>query len=137
MSAVGATSPAKTATMQALVLTAPHEFEIKSDVPIPRPGPNEVLARVRAIAICGTDAEIIEGTFKGRWPRAYPFIPGHEWSGTVVEVGVGATELGWRVGERVAGTSHAGCGYCRMCRIGRYNLCENYGREPLHREVGR
>src|SRR5207302_606231 len=45
-------------------------------------------------------------------------------------------ELGWRVGQRVAGTSHAGCGYCRMCRTGRYNLCENYGREPLHHQYG-
>jgi L-iditol 2-dehydrogenase len=80
MSAVGTTAREKTATMQALVLTGPHEFEIREDVPIPRPGSNEVLARVRAIAICGTDAEIVEGTFKGRWPRAYPFIPGHEWS---------------------------------------------------------
>ena len=44
--------------MQALVLTGPHNFEIRDDVPIPRPASNEVLARVRAIAICGTDAEI-------------------------------------------------------------------------------
>ena len=80
-------APAKTATMQALVLTAPHEFEIRDDIPIPRAKDNEVLARVRAVAICGTDAEIIEGTFKGRWPRAYPFIPGHEWSGEVVDAG--------------------------------------------------
>jgi L-iditol 2-dehydrogenase len=87
MSAVGTTTPPKTAMMQALVLTGPHEFGVREDVPIPRPGPNEVLARVRAIAICGTDAEIVEGTFKGRWPRAYPFIPGHEWSGEVVEAG--------------------------------------------------
>ena len=40
--------------------------------------------------------------------RGYPFIPGHEWSGTVVEVGAGAAELGWQAGDRVAGTSHAG-----------------------------
>src|SRR3989475_12072179 len=70
--------------MQALVLTAPHAFVVK-EVPCPSPGANEVLCRVRAIAICGTDAEIIEGTFKGRWPKAYPFIPGHEWAGEVIE----------------------------------------------------
>src|SRR5439155_1007017 len=45
-------------------------------------------------------------------------------------------ELGWHAGQRVAGTSHAGCGLCRMCRIGRYNLCDNYGREPLHHQYG-
>jgi L-iditol 2-dehydrogenase len=122
--------------MQALVLTAPHAFEI-SDVPKPEPKANEVLCRVRAIAICGTDAEIIEGTFKGRWPRAYPFIPGHEWSGDVVAAGSIAQEFGFTVGTRVAGTSHSGCGYCRMCTTGRYNLCFNYGREDLgHRQYG-
>lgn len=122
--------------MQALVLTAPHEFAIK-EVPAPSPRPNEVLCRVRAIAICGTDAEIIEGTFKGRWPKAYPFIPGHEWSGQVIEAGDVARAFGFVPGTRVAGTSHSGCGYCRMCRTGRYNLCLNYGREELgHRQYG-
>ena len=122
--------------MQALVLTAPHAFEVK-EVACPSPSSNEVLCRVRAIAICGTDAEIIEGTFKGRWPKAYPFIPGHEWAGEVVEAGEIAREFGFAPGTRVAGTSHSGCGYCRMCRIGRYNLCLNYGREDLgHRQYG-
>src|SRR5919202_6085860 len=129
-------APPKTAQMQALVLTGPHEFEIRS-VPIPRPASNEVLARVRSIAICGTDAEIVEGTFKGRWPRAYPFTPGHEWSGEVVDAGDVAKGFGFTAGTRVAGTSHSGCGYCRMCRPGRYNLCFNYGREDLgHRQYG-
>ncbi len=129
-------APPTTAQMHALVLTAPHEFAIQR-VPIPRPRDNEVLCRVRAIAICGTDAEIIEGSFKGRWPRAYPFIPGHEWSGEVVEAGEVALRYGFAPGTRVAGTSHSGCGYCRMCRTGRYNLCYNYGREDLgHRQYG-
>ena len=122
--------------MEALVLTAPHEFEIR-EVPRPEPAANEVLCRVRAIAICGTDAEIIEGSFAGRWPRAYPYIPGHEWSGEVVAAGPIAEQNGFTVGTRVAGTSHSGCGLCRMCRIGRYNLCFNYGREDLgHRQYG-
>ena len=122
--------------MQALVLTAPHAFEI-SDIPKPEPKANEVLCRVRAVAICGTDTEIIEGTFKGRWPRAYPFTPGHEWSGDVVAAGDVALAYGFAVGTRVAGTSHSGCGYCRMCRTGRYNLCFNYGREEMgHRQYG-
>lgn len=131
--------PTETATggeMEALVLTAPHAFEIRR-VPIPRPRDNEVLCRVRAIAICGTDAEIIAGTFRGRWPKAYPFIPGHEWSGEVVAAGEVALRYGFVPGTRVAGTSHSGCGYCRMCRTGRYNLCFNYGREDLgHRQYG-
>jgi L-iditol 2-dehydrogenase len=123
-------------TMRAVVLTGPNRHEVRDDVHVPRPGPLEVLAKVDSVAICGTDLHIYEGRFPGRWPRGYPFIPGHEWSGTIVEVGAGAGELGWCVGQRVAGTSHAGCGLCRMCRIGRYNLCDNYGREPLHHQYG-
>jgi L-iditol 2-dehydrogenase len=123
-------------TMRAVVLTRPKAHEIREAVPVPSPGPLEVLCKVDSVAICGTDIHIYEGRFPGRWPKSYPFIPGHEWSGTVVEVGEQASELGWMTGTRVAGTSHAGCGYCRMCRTGRYNLCEYYGREPLHHQYG-
>lgn len=122
--------------MRAVVLTAPSHHEIRDDVPVPKPGPLEVLCKVDSVAICGTDLHIYEGRFPGRWPKSYPFIPGHEWSGSVVQLGDGAAQLDWQVGTRVAGTSHAGCGYCRMCRTGRYNLCENYGREPLHHQYG-
>ena len=123
------------ATMRAVVLTAPNEHEIR-DIPTPHPGPLEVLAKVDSVAICGTDLHIYEGKFPGRWPKGYPFTPGHEWSGVVVEVGEQAGQMGWQAGDRVAGTSHAGCGYCRMCMIGRYNLCDNYGKEPIHHQYG-
>ena len=135
-SATPAQARAAPAAMRAVVLIAPGRHEIRSDVPLPKPGALEVLCKVEAVAICGTDVHIYEGRFPGRWPRSYPFIPGHEWAGTVTEVGADADALGWRVGDRVAGTSHAGCGYCRMCAIGRYNLCDNYGREPLHHQYG-
>jgi L-iditol 2-dehydrogenase len=121
--------------MRALVLTGPEAFHL-DEVPTPQPGPREVLCRVEAVGICGTDPHIIEGRFPGRWPKRYPFIPGHEWSGTVVALGEGAELFGWQVGDWVAGTSHAGCGYCRMCTTGRYNLCDNYGREEVHRQYG-
>jgi L-iditol 2-dehydrogenase len=123
-------------TMRALVLTAPRAHEVRDDVPTPRPGPMEVLCKVDAVAICGTDLHIYEGRVPGRWPRSYPYIPGHEWSGTVVVVGPGADALGWKVGDRVAGTSHAGCGYCRMCTTGHYTQCDNYGKEPIHHQYG-
>lgn len=122
-------------TMRAVVLTAPNTHEIRN-IPTPHPGPLEVLCKVDSVAICGTDLHIYEGKFPGRWPKSYPFTPGHEWSGVVVQVGDQAAEMGWKPGERVAGTSHAGCGYCRMCMIGRYNLCDNYGKEPLHHQYG-
>lgn len=122
--------------MDAVVLRAPQIFAVER-VPTPRPARYEVLCRVEAVLICGTDPHIIEGYYPGLWPREYPFIPGHEWAGTVVELGEGVSALGWRVGDRVAGTSHCGCGYCRMCLDGRYNLCENYGNESVgHRQYG-
>jgi len=121
--------------MRAVVLTGPKAHEVRT-IPTPHPGPLEVMCKVDSVAICGTDLHIYEGKFPGRWPKSYPFTPGHEWSGVVVEVGEQAAEMGWKVGERVAGTSHAGCGYCRMCMIGRYNLCDNYGKEPLHHQYG-
>ena len=123
-------------TMRAVVLTGPNQHEIRSDVSVPAPGRLEVLCKVDSTAICGTDLHIYEGRFPGRWPPSYPFIPGHEWSGTVVQLGEGADVLGWRVGDRVAGTSHDPCGFCRMCRVGRYQLCENYGKPGLHHQYG-
>ncbi len=120
--------------MKALVLPEPGKMEIR-DVPTPVPGPQEVLCRVRAVAICGSDPEIIRGGLAGTWPPSYPFIPGHEWAGEVVEVGAGV--LDFKAGDRVAGQAHKGCGYCRNCLAGRYNLCENYGRpETGHRHYG-
>ena len=100
------------------------------------PGPNEVLARVRAVSICGTDAHLIRGDYPGFWPPAFPFIPGHEWAGEIVALGPGAERYGWKVGDRVAGTSHDACGVCQKCVEGRYNLCENYGRPGLHKQYG-
>jgi L-iditol 2-dehydrogenase len=121
--------------MKALVLTAPHEFSIE-DVAEPAPGPLEVLCRVRAVTICGTDSHLVAGDYPGFWPPDYPFIPGHEWAGEVVALGEGAGALGISVGDRVAGTSHDACGFCQKCVEGRYNLCENYGNLDVHRQYG-
>jgi len=122
-------------TMRALVLTGPGEFEIR-EVDTPEPGPHEALVKVGAIAICGSDPAIVEGVkFKGLWPSSYPFIPGHEWAGTVVQLGEGTGRF--NIGDRVAAEAHKGCGFCRNCMIGRYNLCENYGNtESGHRHYG-
>jgi L-iditol 2-dehydrogenase len=122
-------------TMQTLVVLEPDVLEIQ-DRPIPEPGPGEVLARVRATAICGTDAHLIHGHYPGFWPPAFPFIPGHEWAGDIVALGPGVEALGWKVGDRVAGTSHNACGVCQKCVEGQYNLCENYGKPGLHAQYG-
>lgn len=121
--------------MKGLVVTRPNEFTIE-EIPDPEPGHDEVLARVRAVAICGTDAHLIAGDYEGFWPPSFPFTPGHEWAGEIVAVGDGAALMGWSVGDRVGGTSHDACGLCEKCIRGRYNLCENYGVEGLHRQYG-
>lgn len=131
-SATGAPLPA---TMEALVLLEPGRFEIQ-EVPVPRPGAGEILARVKAVSICGTDAHLIRGDYPGFWPPGFPFIPGHEWAGEIVALGPGADAYGWALGDRVAGTSHDACGVCQKCVEGRYNLCENYGRPGLHKQYG-
>lgn len=117
------------------MLAAPNKFEIR-EVPVPPVEPGEVLCRIKAIAICGTDPEIVDGTHQSKgWPPQYPFILGHEWSGVVVEVGPGVT--GFTPGDRVAGEAHKGCGFCGNCVKGDYTLCLNYGKpETGHRHYG-
>jgi L-iditol 2-dehydrogenase len=120
--------------MKALVLTGPDAFEIR-EVDTPELGRGEVLARVEAVAICGTDPKIIKGVFKGLWPKSYPAIIGHEWSGRIVKVG--PESFRFSEGDRVAGEPHKGCGFCRNCMTGRYTICENYGNVELgHRHYG-
>lgn len=124
-----------TDTMEALIVQSPNVLNIETK-PVPQPGPNEVLARVRATSICGTDSHLIRGDYPGFWPPAFPFTPGHEWAGDIVALGPGAGDYGWQVGDRVAGTSHNACGACQKCVEGRYNLCENYGKAGLHQQYG-
>lgn len=120
--------------MNALVLTGPGAFEVRKE-PVPQPGPGEVLCKIRAITICGSDPEIIRGDIAGYWPPHYPFIAGHEWSGEVVALGEGVTNF--TVGDRVSGEAHKGCGFCSRCLEGRYNLCRNYMKPDTgHRHYG-
>ncbi|MDT0684986.1 zinc-dependent alcohol dehydrogenase [Autumnicola psychrophila] len=122
--------------MNALVLKGVRDFNIES-VPVPGIDSDEVLCKVDTTYICGTDPHIIAGDFPDFWPTGYPFIPGHEWSGTIVKTGEKASVLGWNNGDRVCGISHCGCGYCEMCLKGRYNICLNYGHEEKgHRQYG-
>lgn len=122
--------------MTACVLPAPGEFEIRHDVKVPSElGDDEVLCRVRAVAICGSDPEIFRGDLAGEWPQAYPFIAGHEWAGEVVKVGKTVSKV--KVGDRVGGEAHKGCGYCPNCMNGLYNICLNYGdSETGHEHYG-
>lgn len=121
-------------TMKAIVLLGPDEFELQH-ITVPVPEDDEVLCKIHAVAICGSDPKIIHGDMKGIWPPTYPFVIGHEWAGEVIALGSSVKGL-W-VGQRVAGEAHCGCGVCAMCKQGRYNLCLNYGKKEMgHRHYG-
>ncbi len=88
-----------------------------------------MLVRIDAVAICGTDVEIITkglpAWIEGGLPFNKNFTPGHEYMGTVVKLGAGVDE--YKIGDRVAVEIHAGCGRCERCRMGMYTSCLNYG----------
>lgn len=106
--------------MRAAVFSGPNQVEVR-EVPTPKAGNGELVVRVRACAICGTDLRIITGR-KTRGVRA-PSILGHEISGEVAEVGTGAENFA--VGDRVAIANVIPCGRCYPCQNGMENACEN------------
>jgi len=106
--------------MRAALLHGPCDLTI-DEVPQPRPGPGEVLVKLMATAICGTDVAV----YAGKYPVTYPLIPGHESAGLVVEVGEGVS--GVRAGDRVILNSLVYCGLCPWCRRGETSLCPNGG----------
>ncbi len=122
-------------TMQACVMDAIGHTKIV-EMPVPVPADDEVLCKIHAIAICGSDPEVIFGHCKSlNWPPYMPFVLGHEWAGEVVAVGKNAP--GFKVGDRVAGEAHSGCGICDNCKRGHYTICLNYGKRELgHRHYG-
>jgi L-iditol 2-dehydrogenase len=115
-------------TMKAWVLDGPEQLRLV-EKPVPQPGPAEVLVRVDAVAICGTDVEILThglpAWIQGGLPFNKNFTPGHEYMGTVVKLGAGVDE--YAIGDRIAVEVHAGCGRCERCRMGMYTACLNYG----------
>jgi len=105
--------------MKALVHTAPLQFELR-DIPRPQPNDEEVLVRVRACGICGSDVHGYTGKTGRRIP---PIIMGHEASGVIEAVGRSARDVA--VGDRITFDSTVYCNQCPACREGRVNLCQD------------
>jgi len=106
--------------MKAVVIEKPDQVSV-TKVEDPTPARAQALIKVEACGICGTDIHVIRGEFA---PTRYPIIPGHEFCGEVVAIGKEVRNL--RVGDFVAVDPSLFDGTCRQCRLGRFNLCENW-----------
>jgi 2-desacetyl-2-hydroxyethyl bacteriochlorophyllide A dehydrogenase len=106
--------------MKAVVIEAPGQLAVER-VDDPAPAPDQVVVAVDACGICGTDVHLLDGEF----PTSYPLVPGHEFCGDVVAVG--RETAGVAEGGFVCVDPSLHCGHCSFCRVGRGNLCENWG----------
>ena len=106
-------------TMRAVRLYAPADLRCV-EIPIPQPGADEVLIKVKAVGICGSDpARVME---KGTY--SFPTTIGHEFAGEISDVG--ADVQNWNVGDRVTIVPLVPCYECEYCQIGEYTLCDDY-----------
>lgn len=112
--------------MQAVVKESADVAFVLKEVPVPTPKADEVLIRVEAVGLCGTDLPI----FKGIRPVPYPLIPGHEFAGVVV--GAGENVRAFQAGDRVAPGLVVHCGRCDFCRRGLEPLCDNIYELGIH-----
>ncbi len=127
--------------MRAAMYYGNHKLEIE-DIPEPSAGDGEVKVRVSRNGICGTDLhEYYDGPIfippdrpHPLTGKAMPLVLGHEFSGTVTEVGAGVTDVG--EGDRVTIEPVYRCGHCRPCKSGRYNLCTSVGFHGLMADGG-
>lgn len=115
--------------MKAVRLEATGKL-LLSEVEKPVPGPGELLVRIEACGICGTDRHL----FHGEFPSKPPVTLGHEFAGIIEAVGTGVTDF--RPGMRVTGDPNIACGRCEECRRGRVNLCRNLRAIGIHRDGG-
>jgi L-iditol 2-dehydrogenase len=100
------------------------------EVEKPSPGPDDLLVRVEACGICGTDRHLLHGEF----PSTPPVTIGHEFAG-IVEA-IGADVKGFKLGDRITGDPNISCGRCPQCMAGRVNLCRNLRAIGIHRDGG-
>lgn len=117
-------------TMKAAVLVAPHRFEIR-DVPLPEPGPADVLVKVVRCGICGTDMHMFNGHYAA---ERLPIVPGHEFAGTVARIGRDVANVA--VGTRVIADINVGCGTCFYCRRNEILNCAEMRQIGISRDGG-
>src|SRR5271154_2084313 len=106
--------------MKALLLSEYNKLDVTTDMDRPVPAPGEMLIRIAACGICGSDVHGYDGTSGRRIP---PLVMGHEAAGTVAEVGDGVRQF--NAGDRVTFDSTVYCGECEYCRSGDVNLCDS------------
>jgi len=109
--------------MKALVKAKPEPGIWMDEVPVPEPGPGEVLIKIRKTAICGTDVHIYNWDDWSKATIPVPMTIGHEFAGEIVAVGEEVEDFA--PGDRVSGEGHIVCGHCRNCRAGREHLCRD------------
>lgn len=109
--------------MDALVKTAPAVGLELRQVPVPEPGPGEVLIKVHKTAICGTDVHIYDWNTWAQEHVKPPMVIGHEYVGEIAALGAGVE--GFHVGQKVSGEGHITCGHCRNCHNGNIQWCKN------------
>jgi len=111
--------------MKAIVKARPEEGGLEfRDMPIPEPGPGEVLLKNKTVAICGTDLHIYNWDAWSQKRVSIPTVIGHEFASEVAEVGAGVT--GINKGDYVSGEGHLVCGVCDNCRTGNGHVCYNW-----------
>ena len=115
--------------MKAIVFPSPETIAVE-EVPDPTCQPDEVILKIASSGICGTDLHI----YKGEYIADFPLIPGHEFSGTIVEVGKDVDY--WAVGDRVTADPNIFCGYCDFCRNEQANHCLNWSGVGVVRNGG-
>ncbi len=106
--------------MKALLLSEYNKLDVTTDMDRPVPAPDEVLIRIAACGICGSDVHGYDGSSGRRIP---PLVMGHEAAGTVAVIGDGVRQF--NAGDRVTFDSTVYCGECEYCRSGDVNLCDN------------
>jgi threonine 3-dehydrogenase len=109
--------------MKALVKKEPRPGLWMEDVPVPKPGPQDVLIQVHKTAICGTDIHIYNWDDWSQKTIPVPMTIGHEFMGEIAAVGSEVEDF--KLGDRVSGEGHIACGHCRNCRAGKRHLCRN------------